>query len=388
MAKNLRFSAFISSPLSIIYKFPLINDSELKINYFNYLQKLKLENNHKEQKLEIPNTNIVETSLNEMLVKKSPKDWANSDVTITVLDSEYDWYTLISKELFDPKNGLFKLTPNLRCLDINPSRTSEKDLQLYKFAGFFLALSLKQNKKVDVHLAPSLYKNLLKTKMNLHDLEVVDLTVARSYNQILNTSVENIGLFFTIGVEKDGKPTEIDLIPDGYKIPVTDENKHSYIKEMLKYHFQNYAPQQILSFCSGFYSVLTVEEITLFTVSEFDLLLCGAPKFDVEDFKRNCVISYPYHPDHPVIKRFFYMLRSWDQLTLGKLLWFITGSSHVPIGGFSTLKQHSQPIQIECSCNVRSPPASHTCYYILDLPEYPTLEHMERMFLSALESCA
>ncbi|KAH0786159.1 E3 ubiquitin-protein ligase NEDD4-like [Histomonas meleagridis] len=385
MARSLRFSAFISSPLSFIFRFPLVFDTQLKINFFNHLQKKKLEKQGT-QKLEIQNANVLENSIKEMLVEKSPSDWAEN-VTVTVLDSENDWYTDIVKELFDPKNGIFRLTPNLRCLDVNPERCSEEDLMKYKFAGFFLALSLKQNKKLNISLAPSIFKHLLRTKMNLHDLEIIDLTVARSYQRILNEPAEGLGLFFTIGVEREGKPVEIELIPNGSKIPVTEENKKTYIEEMLKFHFTNYAQKQIEAFKEGFYSLLNVKEIQLFTADELEMLLCGVPKIEVEDLRKNCIISLPYSLEHPVVKRFFAMLKKWDQITLGKLLWFITGSSQLPIGGFETLKKYGQVIHIEKGSNPNSPPMSHTCFSILDLPEYQSLDYMEQMFFVALDNC-
>lgn len=52
-----------------------------------------------------------------------------------------EWLALLIRELFDPKNGLFKLSHNLRCLYPNPqSSIVPKYLTLFKTAGMIIGL--------------------------------------------------------------------------------------------------------------------------------------------------------------------------------------------------------------------------------------------------------
>jgi hypothetical protein len=158
-----------------------------------------------------------------------------------------------------------------------------------------------------------------------------------------------------------------------------------YVKEMLRFHFQNVAQKQIAAFRAGFFAVVEQKEIQMFTADELEMLICSSPKINVDDLRRNCIISSPYSLEHPVIKMFFAMLRKWNDLQLAKLLWFITGSSRLPIGGFDALKKSGTVIQIERVSDTSLLPLAHTCFAILDLPSYPSVEVMEKMFLTAFE---
>lgn len=385
VAKGVRFHAFIASPLNFIFRFPIVQDLDLKLSYFAYSQRKKLEH-CEEVKLEFQNENVLENSVKAMMDDKQLSDWKVKFVP-SVLDSDTEWYEIVAKELFGSAKGLFKLTPNLRCLTVNPDRNSPEDLKLFKFAGFFVAFSLLQGKKIPAHFAPSLFKQLLDTPMNLRDMEIIDVTVARSYRRILTEPAAQLGLFFTVGFEKDGKPTEVELIPNGAQKAVTDENKEQYVKEMLKFHFNNHGQEQIKAFREGFFTLVEQREIQMFTADELEVLICGSPKIDVEDMFKNCIISSPYSRDHRTVKMFFAMLKSWSQAKLAKLLWFITGSSQLPVDGFTGLKKSGLVIQIERALRPNRVPEAHTCFAILDLPEYTTVDLMEQMFSLALDMC-
>jgi hypothetical protein len=383
IVRTTRFRAFISSPLNFIFRFPIVEDLPLKLSYFRYSQRMKLED-APEVKLEFTQDGLIEQSIQKMIVDKQPEDW-RVKFTPTLLEATKDWFTAVAAELFI--KGPFIRTPNLRCFTIKPEGTSEVDLLALKFAGFFIGLSLLQEKKVNIRLAPWIFKQLLDTPVTLRDMELVDVVVARSYRRLLKEPAGQLGLFFTVGVERDGRPTEVELIPNGARTPVTDRNKVEYVREMLKFHFHHIAEQQVQAFRAGFFAVIEQKEIQMFTADELEMLICGQPKMDVEDLRKNCIISAPYSLEHPVIKAFFAMLQKWDEGQLGKLLWFITGSSELPIGGFEVLKKNGCPIQIEPITDALALPTAHTCFSILDLPPYASVELMEAMFVKALEAC-
>jgi hypothetical protein len=355
----------------------------LKFSYFGYSQRIKLEE-APEVKLEFAQDQLIQQSIQRMIVDRQPEDW-RVKFTPTLLNATDDWFTAVAAELF--VKGPFVRTPNLRCYTINPEQTSEADLLALKFAGFFIGLCLLQDKKVNIRLAPWIFKQLLDTPVTLRDMELVDVVVARSYRRLLKEPAGELGLFFTVGVERDGKPTEVELIPNGARTPVTDRNKVEYVREMLKFHFHHLAEQQVQAFRAGFFAVIEQKEIHMFTSDELEMLICGKPKIDVEDLRKNCVISAPYSLEHPVIKTFFTLIQKWDEGQLGKLLWFITGSSELPIGGFEVLKKAGAPIQIEPTTDVSALPTAHTCFSILDLPPYASVDLMEVMFVKALEAC-
>ena len=48
-----------------------------------------------------------------------------------------------------------------------------------------------------------------------------------------NKHVDELALTFSVTQERAGKLVEIDLVPHGQDVPVTDANKHAYIERMV-----------------------------------------------------------------------------------------------------------------------------------------------------------
>ena len=73
-----------------------------------------------------------------------------------------EWITILSRELFDPRNGLFRISPNLN--SVQPSPLSEivpNHLQYLEFAGIILGKAIQENLLIDVGLTKSFMKYLL-----------------------------------------------------------------------------------------------------------------------------------------------------------------------------------------------------------------------------------
>lgn len=386
IAHSLRFSQNSTSSFKFLFMFPIIFDLQLKIDYFNYLNKKSIQAN-KEIKLEFNNDdNVLKNSFNQ-ITGGDGSDWHvyeswRKDFTPTIIDSDKSWYEIICEKLFT--SDLFKLSPNKRCIMINPENTK---YDMYRFAGFFVALSLLHNTKINAHLSPNIFKRLLGINLTLRDVEISDVRFARSYRHILDQPVNNLGLFFTATTpSKDGEGNvEVELIPGGSKIPVNESNKEQFVQLMINFRFDNECKLQLDAFVEGFYSIIKKKEIQMFNAEELEMLVCGVPKIDIDEMSKNIIIHHPYNLNHPLIKGFFKMLRKWDQATLGKLLWFVTGSSELPLGGFAELKKNGMTIQIERGADLSLIPEAHTNFQTLVIPEYPSLDLMERMFFLALD---
>ena len=378
IAHSLRFSQNATSPFKFLFMFPIIIDHKIKADYFNYKNKKALE--------AIPSTtfevqneqNVLHDSI-EMFKAHPYEEWRKS-FSPTILNSDKDWYEEVCKELFT--SDLFTLTPNNRCVQIN---ASNENIDMYRFAGFFIGLCLLHNKKINAHLAPHIFKHILGLKPTLRDVEIIDVALARSYRHILEKPASDLGLFFTATTQVNGKNVEIELIKDGNKTPVNEENKVEYIRRILDFKFSHECQKQLDAIKEGFYTLISSRDIHMFNAQELEMLVCGVPNIDIKEMMNNVIIVSPYSIDHPVIKMFFSMLKKWDQATLAKLLWFITGSSELPIGGFEELRKRGMPIQIERGIDITFTPTAHTCFQTLVIPEYPTLDIMERMFFIALD---
>lgn len=114
------------------------------------------------------------------------------------------------------------------------------------------------------------------------------------------------------------------------------------------------------------------------------LLLCGFPTIDMDDWKAHVEYRSGYNPNHSSIRHFWNVVAGMNEETRAKLLRFVTGTSALPAGGFADL-QGSEGVQPFCVIQVqwgdeRLPQAS-TCFNQLMLPPYST----EDMMRSKLE---
>ena len=114
--------------------------------------------------------------------------------------------------------------------------------------------------------------------------------------------------------------------------------------------------------------------MTVFNSDEFELILNGRPFIDVEEWRENTIYKGKYSNKHKVINWFWEVLFCLNQDELSKFFQFCTGSSRVPIGGFSVLESNRGEVAKFCvqSVNFNSKGSNyikaHTCFNRIDLP--------------------
>lgn len=300
-----------------------------------------------------------------------------------------EFLTKIVESIFNPNYALFSLTDTGRCVE--PSISSKiqpsHHLQYFKFAGKLIARSIIEGIPVQAHLAPYMLKHILQIPLVLNDVEPVSNRLFTSLSSILGNPSNDLGIYFEVNYDYYGRIQTDQLKTGGSDIEVTDENKAEYVELSVNHRLNKQAKGQIENFLSGFYYLISPEEVKWFTPQELDLIICGIPDIDIEDMRNNAHFERPYYLDHLVIKNLFEVLREFDQETRAKFLMFLTATSAVPLGGFKALAQITRPITISFHSNVEALPVSHTCFNILQLPPYPTKEILRQKLLLAILHC-
>jgi len=74
------------------------------------------------------------------------------------------------------------------------------------------------------------YKMMLEKPIELKDMESVDTEYFNSLMWIKDNDPSELDLNFAVDEESFGKTIQRELKPNGTNIPVTNENKHDYIK--------------------------------------------------------------------------------------------------------------------------------------------------------------
>eukprot|EP01054_Gregarina_sp_Poly1_P003458 Gregarina_sp_Poly_1__3457@NODE_1_length_32023_cov_193_025347_g0_i0_p1_GENE_NODE_1_length_32023_cov_193_025347_g0_i0NODE_1_length_32023_cov_193_025347_g0_i0_p1_ORF_typecomplete_len5828_score1014_55HECT/PF00632_25/2_6e107DUF913/PF06025_12/3_4e26DUF908/PF06012_12/5_3e26UBA/PF00627_31/1_9e06UBA/PF00627_31/1_3e04UBM/PF14377_6/1_4e04UBM/PF14377_6/0_86UBM/PF14377_6/21UBM/PF14377_6/1_5e05UBM/PF14377_6/3e02UBM/PF14377_6/4_6e03DUF3525/PF12039_8/0_24_NODE_1_length_32023_cov_193_025347_g0_i08217565 len=300
-----------------------------------------------------------------------------------------EWYSILSREMFNPDYALFRREGSKSEFNHpNPLSSVNPDhLHFFKFIGMVIGKALYDGQYLDCYFTRPFYKLMLGRKIAPQDAESVDPEFYRNLQAILEHPVDSLGLdlTFTTDVDEFGKTTVVELKPGGASIPVTDENKHEYVKMMCDHKILHGLNQQLEAFFEGFNELMPAELLSIFDDKEIELLISGLPQIDLSDLKAHTEYR-GYLPDDQHIKWFWEILEEMEQNQLATFLQFATGTSRVPLGGFQNLMgmRGPQRFVIVKAYGRDRLPAAHTCFNQLDLPDYETRDQMKQKLLLAI----
>jgi E3 ubiquitin-protein ligase HUWE1 len=278
-----------------------------------------------------------------------------------------EWFSALALQMFNPDYALFrpstadKVTyqPN-RASGINPDH-----LFYFKFVGRIIGKAIYDGRLLDAYFTRSFYKCMISAPVDYKDMEATDLEFYNSLDWILHNDITDVlDLTFSIEVDDFGVSQVIDLKPNGRETPVTEANKHEYVKLVTEQRLIVSIKDQIKAFLDGFHEIIPKELVKIFNEQELELLISGLPDIDIEDWKNNTDYQN-YSPSSPQIQWFWRAVRSFTQEERAKLLQFTTGTSKVPLGGFSKLQGSNGVQKFQIHKEFTSPtrlPSAHTWY--------------------------
>jgi E3 ubiquitin-protein ligase HUWE1 len=300
-----------------------------------------------------------------------------------------EFFGILAKEMFNPNYALFTSTEDGCTFQPNPNSIINPDhLSYFRFVGRVVGKAVADGFLLDAHFTRSLYKHLLGMEPTHHDMEAIDPDYYRNLKTILEFNLSDIGLDLTFSIEDHsfGRSQIIDLLPNGRSIPVTEENKEQYVRLVCQHRMTTAIESQIKSYLAGFYELVSPELIAIFTPRELELLISGLPDIDVHDLKKNTDYS-GWKATDKEIEWFWNILFSLSRNEKAAFLQFVTGSSKVPLAGFSEL-QGMRGIQKFAIHKAGGPKgalmSAHTCFNSLDLPVYESEEEMREKLLYAI----
>ncbi|KAJ7388968.1 E3 ubiquitin-protein ligase nedd4 [Desmophyllum pertusum] len=377
---------------------PYSRDFKRKCDYFR--SKLK-------RPVNVPNKYEIHVRRNNLLLDS----YRGVSVTVTntellktrlwiVFDSETgldygglqrEWFYLLSKEVFNPYYGLFEYSASDNyTLQINPNSglCNEEHLSYFKFIGRLAGMAVYHGKLLDAFFIRPFYKMMLGKPITLIDMESVDSEYYNSLNWILENDPEDLDLLFSVDEELFGQVKVKDLKPGGSEIKVTNANKREYINLVIKWRFVSRVEDQMRKFMEGFGELIPHNLIQIFDERELELLMCGLGEIDINDWRRNTNYRGEYGDKHHVIVWFWKAVTSFDLETRARLLQFVTGTSRVPMNGFSELYGSNGPqkFTIEPWGTPHSLPRAHTCFNRIDLPRYRTYYELREKLRLAIEN--
>ena len=335
-------------------------------------------------RIEVRRSHLLEDSVSQLMAiePSQMRQWMRlqfqGEPGIDVGGLEREWFLLVCDRIFAPEACLFRRLAADGTYHIDPCAQIKHPFfaEMYQFIGRLLGKALMEHQSLPASLSLPLYRHILGAPTEPRsELKCLDPELARNLQWLTShDGIEALELDFT--VTPDGEHVH-ELLPGGAKKQVTDANKAQYADLLARYHLLDAVREPLWHLMHGLFEVMPPDALAVFDADELELLFCGLPSIDVEDWSRHTEYSGEYRRKgarHPVIRWLWEVISDLSNTDRGRLLQFCTGTSRVPAQGFKALQRNDGKYQ---RFNVQSIPKSemrfpraHTCFNRLDLPVY------------------
>eukprot|EP00002_Diphylleia_rotans_P026853 TRINITY_DN5372_c0_g1_i2.p1 TRINITY_DN5372_c0_g1~~TRINITY_DN5372_c0_g1_i2.p1 ORF type:complete len:1044 (+),score=190.77 TRINITY_DN5372_c0_g1_i2:73-3204(+) len=339
--------------------------------------------------LEVSRDRIVSDTLSQLMhyhpaeMKKPLKVKFRDEEGIDEGGVKREFFQLLVRDLFNPKYGMFTYFEDTRVHWFNSSSFETDEFRL---VGLVLGLAIYNGVNLDAALPHIAYKKLMGKAATLDDLSGIDPALVQGLKSLLEFDGDVEDTFcknFTVTVKYFDTEKVVELKPGGTDIPVTNDNRKEYVELLVKYYLESSIEAQFQPFMQGFFTICGGSVRELLRPDELELLICGDPDLNTKEMEAVTLYEGGYHPAHPTIRQFWNIVHNeFSQKQKKKLLFFITGSDRVSVGGFSKMRfviQRSGP-------DTDRLPTAHTCFNFLLLPEYSNVDKMRERLVTAIEN--
>jgi len=338
--------------------------------------------------LNISHKNVVETAL-----KSIKKVHLHKEVKIVFEEERNvndaggllrEFIQLLCQELFKDEHGLFLKTQTEEIMyRINPEiPLTQRNLSLYHLIGKVIGKAIFEQMSIPMQFDHLLLKQMIQADFSLEDLATFDKQLYKSLKFLKETSIDNDDIFeeYFVTALPDGE--EIELVPGGKEMKITDNNKEEYIKLILEWHGKKSIEPKLKALFDGIFQVVPKKIFKILTIEELEMILYGLPFIDVNDWETTTIYKGAFYKNHQTIRWFWEVIKELNQEQLSKFFYFCTGSKRPPVEGFSGLQSNRGEIQKFTIESVKfdkenTSLKAHTCFNRLELPMYTEKEMIQ-----------
>ena len=304
-----------------------------------------------------------------------------------------DWNAHLLKTAFGSESKYFQVIPDSDGLVVPKSvlmsaENREQNLKYFEFLGSFVAKGVLNGRVTGVPFPNFLLRMMLNQTPLFHDIAndfPYEFSMLKNIDAVNLDQTNNVFSFVYTRQNEQGIDVEVELKPNGSNIYGTEENKCEYM--MLKFNSLVDTPQ-IHRFVKGFRDLFDSRfRIDVFKPDQLGHVITGPLKIDLKDWKANTIFEN-YEAESLHVIWFWQMVDSFTEEQRRQLLKFATGSQTAPLEGFSNLRVGSEirPFKLSrAAADDLQYPCGHTCFNVLDLPQYSSLEVMTEKFLQAIQ---
>lgn len=271
---------------------------------------------------------------------------------------------------------------------LNPAMTSYEALRHFKFLGILMGVSIRTKKPLNLHLAPSVWKQLVGIELKLSDIEEYDVLFVQNINMLKrlmsriddSNADESIPLMSYVCQSSDGRL--IPLITGGDNVSLKRMDCPHYIKKATSYRINEFF-LQIQCIREGLTSVIPMPILSLLTGSRLEQLVCGCYDINVGSLKK--IARYrELSVNDDQVKWLWQILENFTRDEMVMFLRFVSGRSRLPVN----LSDMPHKFQIVGADKPRDGlPTAQTCFFVLRLPPYTTKKVMAEKLRYAINNC-
>ncbi|XP_011530324.3 E3 ISG15--protein ligase HERC5 isoform X1 [Homo sapiens] len=292
-----------------------------------------------------------------------------------------EFFYCLFAEMIQPEYGMFMYPEGASCMWFPVKPKFEK--KRYFFFGVLCGLSLFNCNVANLPFPLALFKKLLDQMPSLEDLKELSPDLGKNLQTLLDDEGDNFEEVFYIHFNVHWDRNDTNLIPNGSSITVNQTNKRDYVSKYINYIFNDSVKAVYEEFRRGFYKMCDEDIIKLFHPEELKDVIVGNTDYDWKTFEKNARYEPGYNSSHPTIVMFW---KAFHKLTLEekkKFLVFLTGTDRLQMKDLNNMK-----ITFCCpeSWNERDPIRALTCFSVLFLPKYSTMETVEEALQEAINN--
>uniref|UniRef100_A0AAV1UR90 HECT-type E3 ubiquitin transferase n=1 Tax=Peronospora matthiolae TaxID=2874970 RepID=A0AAV1UR90_9STRA len=297
---------------------------------------------------------------------------------------------------FDLQYGLF-LTTHDELLYPNPNSASshftrESDhLTLFQFVGRILGKALYEGIVVQPKFAHFFLSKLLHSFNQLNELPSLDPEIYKNlmFLKSYDGNIEDLGLTHTVVQDAFGEQKEIEIIPGGGNVAVTNRNKTRYIHLVANYYLNTQTREQCSAFRSGLSDLINPRWLQMFNEPELQVLISGkSGKLDVEDLRVNTRYAGGYYALDKRVTWLWQAVASFTPSEQAAFLRFTTSCQRAPSLGFASLTPQFCVQKVPIRRDDELLPSSSTCFNVLKLPTYSSYKVLRAKLLTSVSSNA
>lgn len=255
----------MSGTFSLLVKNPKVLEFDNKRNYFNRSVHVKTGQQQRPQypplQLSVRRDQVFHDSFKSLYFKSGP-EMKFGKLNIRFHGEEgvdaggvtREWFQVLARQMFDPNYALFIPVSSDRTT-FHPNKLSginDEHLMFFKFIGRIIGKALYEGRLLECYFSRAVYKRILGKPVSVKDMESFDPDYYKSLVWMLENDITDI-IVETFSVEDDefGVTKVVDLVENGRNIPVTEENKHEYVRLIVEHKLLTSVKEQMEHFLKG-----------------------------------------------------------------------------------------------------------------------------------------